>query len=268
MKKILAYYYRRFKHDLLSVAAKRGLVNADRNYQKFIILSTPRTGSTLLQAYLNQHPGIFCQGEIYNTDHLKLHGKPQKIKREQQEDVIKFLYTYGFGLHFAKLKAVGFKLFYRHFSKQNRLWEHIAADTSIKIIHLNRENYLKTLVSHKIARKTNQWHDFKQRTGQNKSVTISKEELLQKHHQLRNAYQNSEKMFADHPMLTVKYSELTQKPDETMNAVFSFLCLKSHRIQPSGIVKQNPEPLKNLISNYDSLKEECSTDENLNKLFF
>ena len=35
--------------------------------EKFIIISTPRSGSTVLARTLDKHPEIFCAGELFNT---------------------------------------------------------------------------------------------------------------------------------------------------------------------------------------------------------
>jgi LPS sulfotransferase NodH len=50
------------------------MLNAGMGYQKFIILSMPRSGSNYLAYLLNSHPGIVCFGEMY--DKRAVQGKP------------------------------------------------------------------------------------------------------------------------------------------------------------------------------------------------
>jgi LPS sulfotransferase NodH len=37
----------------------------NKEYKKYIIISTSRTGSTLLMALLNSHKNIICDGELF-----------------------------------------------------------------------------------------------------------------------------------------------------------------------------------------------------------
>lgn len=147
------------------------------------------------------------------------------------------------------------------------MWEHIADDTSVMILHLKRENFLRTLVSHKIARKTNEWRAFKSSEGKEKTVSISKKELLQKQEELCEEYQKAERMFSEHKVLNISYNALRKNPEESMDEVYGFLRLDAHRIHAPGIIKQNPEPLNNLIENYEELKNESADIPDLAILF-
>ena len=48
--------------------------------EKFIILTTPRTGSTFLRLWLNNHPEIRCHGEIFLRGYGAKDGFPAFLK--------------------------------------------------------------------------------------------------------------------------------------------------------------------------------------------
>ncbi|MGB2694804.1 MAG: hypothetical protein WBD55_06400, partial [Dehalococcoidia bacterium] len=69
---------------------------------------------------------------------------------------------------------------------------------------------------------------------------------------LRAHEARSDEVFAGHPLLTVFYEDLVARP-ELFDDVQSFL-----GIEPAGLPvasrRQNPEPLRELLSNYEELR--------------
>jgi hypothetical protein len=78
-----------------------------------------------------------------------------------------------FGQHTNQIQAVGFKFHYNHFWFHTDLLPVLQADEELRVIHLQRRNMLRSLVSTKIAEQTGMWlqHD---------AVTRKRKTLLRK----------------------------------------------------------------------------------------
>ena len=133
--------------------------------KKAVILTTARSGSNYLLGMLESHPGFYFHGEIFHPE--KANGlRGQKAMRRitgedptalRNRDPLAFLDTV-FRMAPAKAQVVGFKLFINHSDKVLR---HIAADSSYKVILLERKNRLAVFSSAAIGRATGVWRQAK-----------------------------------------------------------------------------------------------------------
>lgn len=264
MIKKIKYYYNRLLPAIKSIAIRKKILPGHRNYQKILLLGTARVGSTLLQSYLNEHPEIYCEGEIYNTDHLKMYGKASKLKEQMNNEPLRFLNNYGYPKHSKKIKFAGFKLFYSHFNteKTKILWDYLFENKDIKVIHIKRKNLLRNFVSLKIAAKTNEWRSFNQSSNTiEKKIKLSKEECLQEFETQKITTLNLDNKFKDHNTIEIFYSDLVKNKQETMDNIFQFLNTKSIKIQDTILKRQNPEPISELITNFEDLKDKFKNTE-------
>src|SRR5204863_4584463 len=122
----------------------------------FVIIASPRTGSTHLTALLHKHSDIICHGELF---HPKM---KNPLKRWQSSDQVpngvnemvelrksdpkKFLRLVFSNDHGGK--HVGFKIFNGH---NNEILDELIADTSVKKVVLFRPNLLAVYSSSQIA---------------------------------------------------------------------------------------------------------------------
>ena len=213
------------------------------DYAKFIVLSTARTGSNLLLSLLESHPQIYVRGEIL----AKLEGRDpvrvlSGIWRRQPRSV----------------RAAGFKIFYYHpiDDKSNRIWEMLAQMEDLHVVHLKRRNKLRTLVSEKLAHKTHNWKGTNvgaQIEGNGKSVTISIDLLTKEIEQIEKWELNGDNIFAASHMITVWYEDLVRDPETEIRKITDFLHVQPH-VPKTFLKKQNPEPLRTLLTNYDELQ--------------
>lgn len=181
-------------------------------YSFFILLCQPRTGSTLLHTYLNSHSAIYSYGEVLRRKNLK--NKNVNLYR----DVFKN--------HPPSIKAVGLKIFYSYSEDPafQDYFNEIVKDTSIKVIHLTRENTLEEFISLKKAELTNQWssEDQKNNSKDRKIVLKNNEfkEYLRKTSQLKKSISE---LFSKHNCLNISYEILTQRQEITLAEIQSFL---------------------------------------------
>lgn len=213
-------------------------VGRSSNFTRFIILCDPRTGSTWLHTLLNSSPKIMSYGEILTEKDMSL-GLEQTIWKP----------------HHHSIKAVGCKIFYEQLITPafEHIFKEIKNSPHIKIIDLTRENKIETFVSLKIAEQTDAWSVGAKHAKSRQSVYINEEELEEyMARQERNkTYILDEVKKRD--LYSVVYEKLSHKTDIILAEVQSFLGVKPRRLF-SLLKKQNPEPLQELVLNYEEIE--------------
>lgn len=225
------------------VAYRAMAVFGHQNYVHFIILTRSRTGSNLLLSFLNAHPEIFTEGEIF----ARLNGGNPLTRLKS-----------AFGKQPRHIRAKGFKIFYYHplDGKAEELWNELTARENIRVIHLTRQNILRTLLSRKIAGIQDTWTGtrFDAVNTESKRVQFTVQELQEGFSQTRAWESAAAARFGSHPVLHVSYEELITDPRETLASLFAFLKVCNEEPRTS-LRRQNPENLQALILNYDKLKK-------------
>ncbi len=180
----------RFLNKIGDYFYQKRVLPGNRHYTKFIILGTGRTGSNMLVSALNTHPNGIVYGEIFNNTRYNRIGfnnknRPyisfRKALKIRVNNPISFLEDYIFRIFPAKTAAVGFKLFYWHCHEDNWrcIWDYMNSMQGLKIIHIKRRNMLKTFLSLKIAQRTKQWSQIKEKNKKTKpSITLDFNECV------------------------------------------------------------------------------------------
>lgn len=222
-------------------------VNRHNNYKKFIILTRSRTGSNLLLSYLNVHPNILAEHELFQ----------RPVKKPIAKVLRKLFRRYP-----KSIKAVGFKIFYNHPLGEDNpyLWNTLINMRDLHVIHLKRRNILRTLLSLKLALQSEKWvkyHSDSNDSITNKTVSFDFDSLEAGFTQTRQWEIKGDEMFKDHPIITIYYEELVENPEETVSKVTDFLGLPPCHTS-TYLVRQNPEKTSDLIDNYEELKDRFS----------
>ncbi len=231
----LSLYATLATHRLLSLFGHR-------DYVRFIVLTRSRTGSNLLLSFLNSHPNIFCEGEIF-------------AKLDGADPIARF--RRAFGKQPRHIHAKGFKLFYYHplDADSTELWGELERRREIRIIHLTRENILRTLLSRKIAGIRDSWTGtrYDPADQRSKSVTVTADELNDGFRQTREWEQAATARFASHSVLGMSYEDLVRDSQDCHVKLCQFLGVSIGQPR-TNLSQQNPESLRELMSNYDDLK--------------
>lgn len=219
------------------------IINESYNYEKFVIIARSRTGSNLLRSFLNSHPQIEAQDELFG----ELKGKSC---HEIWENI--------FVKKNKSIKYVGFKIFYYHplNDSDNSVWDFIKKDKKIKIIHLKRENKLRAYLSRLIALQTQTWvdeGDKKKITLEDKRVKVNLEDCLKVFREVEFWEKETNNNFYNHPFYEITFEELTENSQKNMNDIFTFFNLKPHSIS-TNLKRQNSETIEKLVINYEELK--------------
>jgi LPS sulfotransferase NodH len=211
------------------------------NYKRFIVLARSRVGSNLLISYLNSHPNIAAENEIF-----------QRLNGNNCSDILLNL----FSKQPLYIRARGFKIFYYHpiDDDSHEIWDLLVNIKDLHVIHLKRRNILRTLISRKLAEIQGAWvRTTSNNVDHHKSVEFDKEELEGLFRQTRLWESNGESKFRNHPFVTIYYEDLVNELESAMGKVYSFLGLRY--VQPKTFMKkQNPETLHELVKNYKQMK--------------
>lgn len=240
IKKWFPVYYSNLLIDL-------GILKGQTDYTKYIILGRSRTGSNFLRGLLNSHPNIVCKTEEYRTWDRKTFGEFNPVNHLEKKIFRKY---------WKKYKAVGFKLFYYHCSKpQNlKLWEYLQHDKTIKIIHITRDNMLKTYVSRLKAGITDKWSNTNNTKEEKKTFNINFEDAIKEFEWTLNWEKSIREYFNGFEILEIKYEDLESDTDNVMKKVLKFLDIPYLSLVPSTY-KQRKEKLSESIENYEELKK-------------
>jgi hypothetical protein len=266
---------------------------ANRGYVPFIILSSGRSGSNLLVSLLRSDPEVICFGELLNVgaDFIDFSAEgyddySTEDRTLRDTDVTAFFERRIFCEHGPGIRAVGFKPMYQHLPFFPDLAGWLAAQPDLRVVHSKRRNLLRLLVSLRIAEKTGQWiaptaderpeHPIwrkalelgmstargarralrrrRPRLAEAKAVTLSPEECQFGFTWLREQADDYAERFRGHPVLDVYYEDLVDATGRTLRQVQDFLHLDPWPLT-TATRRQNPEPLRALIVNYDELYE-------------
>jgi len=154
-------------------------------YRKFVIIGTARTGSTLLVDLLKSHSQVRVFGELFrSTDKIGWDVKPfatfqaPALISLYRTDPLAFLEGHVFRRWPRTCKAVGFKLFYYHARSREHsvVWDYLAADPDICVLHLRRRNLLAQYYSLRLAHQTNSWTKSAAAKGDHTPIRLDMQE--------------------------------------------------------------------------------------------
>lgn len=277
------------------------------DYTRFVILSGARTGSTVLAQALNSSPDIICFREVFNYTLHAIDYSVAGYDNGSAEDLalrardpIGFLRERIFCRHPDEVRAVGFKFHYLHFWGFPGLWEALAEDQQLRVLHLKRLNLLRMLLSLRIAESTgvwqkepgrplaraagladeakrkltpaNVWRAFREpgtaaawlrrlvhppeihKTAPRAPVIITEDEFRTFVFETESTSDHFDDLFREHPKLTLSFEDLLKDNAATFNRAQEFLGAEPKPLTVT-LRRQNPEPLRELLQNYDELWE-------------
>jgi LPS sulfotransferase NodH len=211
-------------------------------HKRFAIVGNARTGSNFLLDGLKTSSSVRTYHEIFAGHN-----------RNVGEDFDKILSTV-FAYESKSTQVVGFKVFYNHLTEDE--WSKLVACKDLKIIHLIRRNRLRTVISLEIAFKTGQWTKSKNNSSvpTEKRVKLEPSKLIKRLEQIEEGECATRARFRDRETLEIVYEDLVQNPKQIFATVGAYLGVDGIDPQKIRLKKQNPESLRQLISNYDEVE--------------
>jgi len=244
-------------------------IGGGSSYHRFIVVGTARTGSTLLTSLLNAHSQALAFGELFRSaDAIGWDMAPfldcqgPRLLALYQADPIAFLDRKVFRRWPRSYAAVGFKLFYFHARSEAHaaLWDHLAANTDILVLHIKRQNLLAQYYSLQLAHKTQVWSIPRPVAEKPAPIRLEAEACREHFARLRGLEQECAALFARHAVRDVYYETLVAEQDREMDAVQDFLGLRREKLTPR-IARQRTALLREAIANFDELRDAFAETE-------
>ena len=257
----------------------------------FIILASSRTGTKILNSYLNSQPESHCFGELFNdkknllnkamwakgskdehmsinicneiSNYINNNTDQNKFKKENLELLLDIIYKYKIK------KFAGFKLFFWHVDAAKPDFNFIkyCEKHNTKIVILNRENTFLHYLSFKKALKSGVYNlriDNPERKDDIK-VRLNPRHYLKWKNQQSSIQQYWENTFVKNniPFIATSYEKITgENRKEEKEKIYTFVTSSDSKIRnPSDIhIKQNIYTVRHQVENfqevYDTLKDD------------
>lgn len=247
----------RFERAVLKLRS----ISGTSRYRKFVIVGTARTGSTLLINLLKSHNQVRVFGELFrSTETIGWDVKPfatfqpPDVVSLYRTDPVAFLEGHVFRRWPRTCKAVGFKLFYYHARtpEHSIVWDYLAADRDICVLHLRRRNLLAQYYSLRLAHQTNSWTKSAKPQGNPPPMNLDPQECRDHFGWVRALEEDCAAFFARHDVHDIWYEDLVADQAKTIAAVQERLGLAREFVKPT-IARQRITPLRLAVANYDDL---------------
>ncbi|CAH1791932.1 unnamed protein product [Owenia fusiformis] len=226
----------------------------------YIMLTIPRSGSTMLHNIICQHPNISCIDEPLHKKELK----PRGLFGDPIDSIMQHLHKSVNKLDCYQMH--GAKIFTEHLSDANiSLYDVIKTLKQPKIVLLYRRNILDSFVSLKSSQHSRIWNTFKSESPKTvpfngpkmkppptQNISLSYKEFEHWRNLMKVTWKKPLKVFhnyTNHLKTVVTYTDITENGHETIPKLFKFLGFESEYFEPLTF-KQNPHSLEQKIPNY------------------
>lgn len=208
----------------------------------FVILSTGRSGSTLLCKALSDHPGVHAYGEVFHLVAEK-RSLVNGTRYRDDADPIRYLQDVVWkDPNETGKPVIGFKLFHFHArltTRQVRLWDYLRANPQILKVLLIRENVFDVYVSTQRARSSDIWHiaasqasaAAELRRCYNTPLTINPKDCISFLNSCYAGVSWLKSSFQGDNTIIVTYKEMKDDLQSAVNRIFAHLGTNPHEIK-------------------------------------
>ena len=226
----------------------------------FVVLTHPRSGSTLLIKAIRAHPAVRMYGELFQEEletRLAGIGAPHDVYASG-EDGSRFLSETIFrDRDDPELSAVGFKLFYGQGREPGArtAWDYLLSRRDIRVVHLTRDDPLAAYVSLEEAEATGRWHlELDESAPPGPPVRLDPEACLAFLDELHSNRSWARHAFRMHPVLELSYERhLDRGFAAGLHDVQAFLGLPPMDL-PALLQKQSDRPLEQRVTNLPEIR--------------
>ena len=226
---------------------------------RFAVVSTQRSGSTLIRTALDSHPQIVCAGEVFLPAYdrefsFKLFLRDRKITGidetlSRRRVVFDFLdWLYGS----AENDAAGFKIMYSQFRwlpyKYPMVLDYFRRN-DVRILHVVRENLLKLHISRIRARATGVYHS-RNEGGEHEKITIDISSLIPDLVRMQRVQAEWRLRMKRYDSLEINYEAYVANNNETSSAMLKFLGVDASLPLRSPLKKVSSDILSSSIENF------------------
>ncbi len=237
---------------------------------KFILLAARRSGTTLLIDCLNNHPDVNIIKRAF--------GLERKIKNPTADNQAGGFFLYRMSSLSNRIRyytnryalvddfldedvfsphtdspAVGFRLIYEMSSKYPQISQWVKQH-DVKVIHLIRDNLLKTYISTVTAAIHKMRHPREGAVIKTVKIHINPKELLKELNLRAALIDTQRRMFSDCRCHEVYYENFVANRSEESVKLLRFLGVDEGHELTTDLLKINPELLADLVENYEEIR--------------
>ena len=222
-----------------------------RELRKFIILSSPRSGTHMLRTSLDRHPHVVCLTEMFNPDYTE--GRfPFSIDTPAE----RILSDHIFREYGDEIQAVGFCI-HRSGARtgdHGPVWDLLKKIPDLHVISLRRQNLLRRYVSFQLR-------NVRDLTAERPDpLRIDTATLIADFERQREITARFDEDWADHPLLAVSYEDLCYNFDAAIEQIEGFLGISRCPLRPAT-AKRRMKPLSSTIHEFATLQRELRGTE-------
>lgn len=239
--------------------------------QKYVLLAERRSGTSLLIDCLQKHPEIFCGKRVFgidkrikNPDDNNHSGdyflyRTASLKNrlvhhlDRKKSLATFLGTEFFNSG-RKESIVGFRFIYNNVGAYPQVVDW-SVQNSVKVIHLVRENILKTYVSTVTAKLHKMHHPHLGDKIKTATLELDCDVLIAELARRTQDLENNRVLFKGAPYLELKYEDFVQHREAQSKRLLTFLGATDTGPLESTLVKINPPNLSDIIINYHEVEK-------------
>ncbi|MEK8031309.1 hypothetical protein AACH06_10815 [Ideonella sp. DXS29W] len=229
--------------------------------QRYVILSTPRSGSSHLVDALEAHPHVACLGELFNLNggamrSLGIHSS-RMLDLAANEPLVYLNEVMALWTQRADAKPVfGFKMMLHH---DPRVIDYLASHQDWKVILLRRENSLAQWSSLQLAKLTGEWGSKpkKKRAAAglpepDTRIAFNRRSFEAYCERIDSRYRGVQRKVAGHALFEVT----TETIDARRDAILGFLGVDAALapVLPGAGERQNSSSLERRFSNVPDVK--------------
>jgi len=233
---------------------------------KFVVFTTPRTGSSLLVKTLDSHPEIFCAGELFflkgniyhNETRYQFWKFPVGSKLNYIINCVKLFFTLTDFLNkfyktdHASIKAKGFKLMLFQTFYIPGIFRYLKKH-DVKVIVLIRKNTFREALSSFRARKIGVFHSADDASLAEQKINVNAALLKKRVEQLEAINENILRLSEGKDRIIITYEEFGNW-QQMLDKVFDFLNIEQLEMQPE-LRKISAENWRNGVENYQQVED-------------
>ncbi|MEL7110627.1 MAG: Stf0 family sulfotransferase [Pseudomonadota bacterium] len=281
--------------ELRHSLAAAGALPSTNDFRRLVLLSTIRTGSTMLGFRLAAHPAVSMFQEVFHVHRnsvsfqkvgFQRKSTTPKILRLRENEPSRFLEEIIFARKPRGIKWVGFRLMYNQARVDNPFWtgpefDHWYANgkrppqygnkhdnvrnwleknaEKIDVIHLIRENLFDQYLSGEVAKKTGAWGEGATggwRGDDGVSIELNPDHTVQHIQTTQKMIDEGRDWCRQFRTLEITYDELVK--NDGMKRVFEFLGLDVLDAGETRSRKQGKTDWTEKVSNSDEIREALS----------
>lgn len=160
----------------------------------------------------------------------------------------------AFCLKNERVKAVGFKVFYKYATHDyfKHVYDQVLEDKTIKIIHLTRRSYLDLYLSLFKARESGHWSYSGKPLKGEVPESIPVDHFLKEKKKYNQSIDEFESAFTKHEVLRLDYEDLVANPKETLDKAQQFLGVPKREMY-SVLRKQTSGEARAMVANLNEI---------------